>query len=126
MESLKNHKEFIRNDKSILKTKQRFECEKHNVFTEVINKVTLILNDDKRMQSIDLIKTSAYGTSKDLVREKVEIKSINLIKQYKINFDDVTKVNIKEHNPNSSQISHHPYRILITGGSKTGKTNFII
>ena len=45
MESLKNHKEFIRNDKSILKTKQRFECEKH-VFTEVINKVTLILNDD--------------------------------------------------------------------------------
>ena len=46
MESLKNHKEFIRNDKSILKATQRFECEKHNVFTEVINKVTLILNDD--------------------------------------------------------------------------------
>ena len=106
MESLKNHKEFIRNDKSILKTKQRFECEKHNVFTEVINKVTLILNDEKRMQSIDLIKTSAYGANKDLVREKVEIKSSNIIKQYKINFDDDTKVNIKEHNPNSSQIIH--------------------
>ena len=48
------------------------------------------------MQSIYLIKTSAYGTRKDLVREKVEIKSSNIIKQYKINFDDVTKVYIKE------------------------------
>ena len=78
------------------------------------------------MQSIYLIKTSAYGTRKDLVREKVEIKSSNIIKQYKINFDDVTKVYIKEHNPNSSQIPHHPYRILITEDSKIAKTNFII
>ena len=29
-----------------------------------------------------------------------------------INFDDVTKENIKEHNPNWPQISDHPYRIL--------------
>ena len=28
-----------------------------------------------------------------------------------INFDDVTKENIKEHNPNWSQIPDHPYRI---------------
>ena len=40
-------------------------------------------NDDKRMQSIDSIKTYAYGTSKDLVREKEEIKCSNIIKQYK-------------------------------------------
>ena len=35
------------------------------------------------MQSIDTIETYAYGTSKDLVREKEEIKCNNIIKQYK-------------------------------------------
>ena len=39
------------------------------------------------------------------------------------NFDDVTKENIKEHNPNWPQISDHSYRILISGGSGFGKTN---
>ena len=32
----------------------------HNVFTEQINKIALISNDDKRMQSIDSIKTYSY------------------------------------------------------------------
>ena len=40
-----------------------------------------------------------------------------------INFDDVVKENIKEHNPNWPQISDHPYRILIIGGSGSGKIN---
>ena len=40
-----------------------------------------------------------------------------------INFDDVTKENIQEHNPNWPQIPDHPYRILIIGGSGSGKTN---
>ena len=40
-----------------------------------------------------------------------------------INFDDVTKENVKEHNPNWPQISDHLYRILIIGGSGSGKTN---
>ena len=39
------------------------------------------------------------------------------------NFDDVTKENIKEDHPNSPQIPDHPYRILITGVSGSGKTN---
>ena len=33
------HKEFIRNNKLILKTQQRFKREKHNVFTEEIHKI---------------------------------------------------------------------------------------
>ena len=40
-----------------------------------------------------------------------------------INFDDVVKEEIKEHNLNWSQIPDHPYRILIFGGSGFGKTN---
>ena len=38
-----------------------------------------------------------------------------------INFDDVRKENIKEHNPNLPEIADHPYGIVIIGGS--GKTN---
>ena len=43
--------------------------------------------------------------------------------QKMINFDDVIKEETKEHNPNWPQISDHPYRILIIGGSGSGKTN---
>ena len=39
-----------------------------------------------------------------------------------INFDDAVKENIKEHNPNWPQVLDHPYRILIVGGSGSGKT----
>ena len=40
-----------------------------------------------------------------------------------VKFDDVTKENIKEHNLNWPQNPNHPYRILIIGGSRSGKTN---
>ena len=39
------------------------------------------------------------------------------------NFDDVINQNIKEHDPNWPEIPNHPYRILINGGSGSGKTN---
>ena len=35
------------------------------------------------MQSVDFIETYAYGTSKDLVSEKEEVKCNNIIKRYK-------------------------------------------
>ena len=38
-----------------------------------------------------------------------------------INFDYVTKEETKEHNPNWPQIPDHPRRILIIGGSGSGK-----
>ena len=62
---------------------QRFKSERHNVFTEEINKIALSSNDDKRMQSIDLIETYAHGTSKDLICKKEKSKRNNIIKQYK-------------------------------------------
>ena len=40
-----------------------------------------------------------------------------------INFDDVAKENLKEHNPNQLEVSDHPLRILIIEGSESGKTN---
>ena len=50
------------------------------------------------------------------------MKEFNKMIQKMINFDDVTKENIKN-NPNRPQIPDHPCRILITGGSGSGKTN---
>ena len=38
-----------------------------------------------------------------------------------INFDDVTKSNIKKHNPNWQEIPDDPHRMLIIGGSGSGK-----
>ena len=40
-----------------------------------------------------------------------------------INFHDVTREETKEHNPNWPQVLDHPQRILIIGGSGSGKTN---
>ena len=79
----KDHKEVIKADKLILKTRQRFISERYNVFTGEINTIILRSNDNKRMQSIYSIETYAYRTSKDLVSEKEEIKHKNIIKQYK-------------------------------------------
>ena len=72
------------------------------------------------MQSIELVETFVYGTSKDLVNEKEEIKCNNIIKPYKkcmINFDDVTKKSIKKYYTNWPHVSHHLYILLIIGGS---------
>ena len=43
-----------------------------------------------------------------------------------INFDDYTNENIVEHNPKWPYIPYHPYRILIIGGSGSGKTNALL
>ena len=43
-----------------------------------------------------------------------------------ISSDNITNENNKEHNEKWSYISDHPYRILIIGGSGSGKTNALI
>ena len=43
-----------------------------------------------------------------------------------INFDDYTNENIIEHNLKWPYIPDHPYRILIIGGSGSGKTNALL
>ena len=43
-----------------------------------------------------------------------------------INLDDITNENNKEHNEKWPYIPDHPYRILIIGGSGSGKTNALL
>ena len=43
-----------------------------------------------------------------------------------LNSDDITNENNKGHNKKWSYIPDHPYRILIIGGSGSGKTNSLL
>ena len=60
--------------------KQRFRTEKHNVFTEEIDKIALSSSKDERIQLIDSTETYAYETSEDLVCKNGKINNINIIK----------------------------------------------
>ena len=43
-----------------------------------------------------------------------------------INFDDYVNENKTKHNSKCSYIPDHPYRVLIKGGSGSGKTNALL
>ena len=58
-----NYKHCLCNDKTILKSQQRFKSNHHKVCTEEINKIALSSNDDKRLQTFDGITTYSYGAN---------------------------------------------------------------
>ena len=58
-----NYIDCLFNDKTILKSQQRFRSDHHDVCTEEINKIALSSNDDKRLQKFDRIITYPNGTN---------------------------------------------------------------
>ena len=48
----RNHKHFIRNKKSMLKTQQSLKSERHQVFTKEINKIALSSDDNKKCNEL--------------------------------------------------------------------------
>ena len=52
-----DYKNCLLNNEVILKSQQRFKSEAHSVYTEEINKIALSCNDDKRLQTIDGIRS---------------------------------------------------------------------
>ena len=62
-----DYKDCLLNNEIILKSQQRFKSERHDVYTEEINKIALSSNDDKRLQTFDRITLYPYGTSADKV-----------------------------------------------------------
>ena len=58
-----DYKDCLLNNEIILKSQQRFKSERHDVYTEEINKIALSSNDDKRLQTFDGITSYPHGTS---------------------------------------------------------------
>ena len=73
-----NHKEFMKSNNLILKSQQKFRREKHDEFTEEVNKIAPSANGDKRIKSIDSIATYAYGTNKEIIHKKLKKLNISL------------------------------------------------
>ena len=52
---LNDYKDCLLNNKMISKSQQRFKSERHDLYTEEINKIALSSNDDKTLQTFDRI-----------------------------------------------------------------------
>ena len=63
LKTLKEQKNCLFKNEVMLKSQQRFKSEAHCVYTKEINKIALISNDDKRLQTFDRITTYPYGTN---------------------------------------------------------------
>ena len=56
-----DYKKCLLNGEIILKSKQRFISNKHDIYTENINKIALSNNDDKRIVLLSKITSYPYG-----------------------------------------------------------------
>ena len=81
-----NYKDCLFNNKTVYRSQQRFKSYNQDVYMEEVYKISLSSNDDKRLQTFDIIATYPYGTNalkvcenemlmvKDLFFEKITIK----------------------------------------------------
>ena len=72
-----DYKDCLVNNEIILKSKQRFKSEKHDAYTEEVNKIALSTNDDKRLQTFDRITSYPYGTSAGKVYKTELLSKVN-------------------------------------------------
>ena len=63
-----DYNDFLLNVTVVLKLKERFKSERHDVCTENVNKIALSSSDDKRLQTFDKITTCPYETSAGRVK----------------------------------------------------------
>ena len=72
-----DYKDCLLNNEIILKSQQRFKSEKHDVYTEEVNKIALNSNDDKRLQTFDGITSYLSGTSAGKVCKTELLSKVN-------------------------------------------------
>ena len=58
-----DYKDCPLNNEIVLKSQQRFKSERHDIYTEEINKIALSSNDDKRLQIFDRVTSYCHRTS---------------------------------------------------------------
>ena len=73
-----DYKDCLLNNQIVLKSEQRFNNERHDVYTEELNKIALSSNDDKRLQTFDRITSYPYGTSAGKVCETEILSKLNM------------------------------------------------
>ena len=73
-----NYSDCLFNDKIILKSQQRFKRDHSKVYTEEVNKIALNSNDEKRLQTFNVIETYPYGTNafKKCESEMMAVKNL--------------------------------------------------
>ena len=73
-----DYKDCLLNNEIILKPQQRFKSEKHDVYTEEVNKIALSSNNDKRLQTFDRITSYPYGASAGKVCKTELLSKVNI------------------------------------------------
>ena len=73
-----DYKDCLFNNQIVLKSQKRFNNERHNAHTEEINKTALSSNDDKRIQTFDMIISYPYGTSAGKVCKTELLSKVNI------------------------------------------------
>ena len=73
-----DYKDFLLNNEIVLKSQQRFKNERHDVYTEEINKIALSSFDDKRLQTFDRITSYPYGKSSGKVCKTELLSKVNI------------------------------------------------
>ena len=73
-----NYKDSLFNNKTILRSRQRFKSDHHNVYTEKVNKIALNGNDGKRLRTFDRVTSYLYGTNAFKVFESEMLSKINV------------------------------------------------
>ena len=63
-----NYKDCLFNDKTILRSQQRFKSYHHKGYTEEVNNIALSSDDDKRLQTFDRVTTYPYGTTNKMLK----------------------------------------------------------
>ena len=72
-----DYKDCLLNNEIILNSQQRFKSERHDIYTEEVNKIALSSNDDKRLQTFDRVTSYPYGTSAGKVCKTELLRKVN-------------------------------------------------
>lgn len=91
-----HYKTCVQDNKTVLKTQQKFRSEAYNVFVEKVNKFALSKTDGKITQLSDGVVSYSYGTGARRVQIAIHK---NTSKKKMINSDDVTGESRQEQNP---------------------------
>ena len=72
-----DYKYCLLNNNIILKSQQRLKSERHDVYTEEVNKIALSSNDDERLQNFDKITSYPYRTNAGKVCKTELLNKVN-------------------------------------------------